>query len=87
MHHLDGAGFTVWWEGTINVSLAQCVTKIAIRGAHAAAPARLLLFRSGQSVGEEVEVFIDHCLVHMRRRFMNDLPAQIGFPMLQRMLL
>ena len=87
MHHLDGAGLTVRWEGTINVSLAQCFAEVAVRGTHTAAPARLLLFCPGQSVGEEVEVFIDHCLVHMRRRFMNDLPAQIGFPMLQRMLL
>ena len=87
VHHLDGAGLTLWWEGTIDVGLAKCFAEIAVRGAHTAAPARLLLFCPGQTVGEEVEVFVDHSLVHVRRRFVNDLPAQIGFPMIERMLL
>ena len=86
MHHLNGAGLALGREGAVDVSLAQSLAEIAIRGAHATSPARLLLLGAGEGVREEVEILIDHRFVQVRRRMMNHLPAHVGLPVIERML-
>src|SRR5207249_1934244 len=87
VNHLNGAGLALGRESAVDVGLAQGIAEIAVGGADAAAPARLLFFSPGQRVCEEVEVFVDDGLVQKPRSAMNYLPAQVGLPVIERLLI
>ena len=87
MNHGDRALFALRRERCVDVCLPKRHSKIAVCRAHTPPPAWQLLPRSLQGVSVKVPVLVDKRFAQIRCGTMHHIPAQVDFPIIDRMLL
>ncbi len=85
MDHLQSALFTLRAKSFVHVLLPKGFTQGAIGEANATLPTGFLLFLSTQLAAIEVEIFIVKFAGQQGGVGVDKMPAQIRFPMLQRL--
>ena len=82
--HFERGGFRLRREGRANVSLAKRFAEIRVDVAHATLPSRLNLFAPRRYLAIEVEVFVDEGGGKFGGVRVDDVEAEIGFPVVER---
>ncbi len=84
MHHGEHALLGRLVELALDISLAERVAELVVGRVDAALPARRDLRLAVEQLAEEREVFVDKSLRRHRDEPVNQGPAQIGLPVLER---
>ena len=83
LHHLQRLLLGLRAEIFLHVDLAQRLSQIVIDILRAALPSRLQFLLSAQSLSIESEILIHECRRKKRSIGMDQVPAQINFPVRQ----
>src|SRR5713101_3580550 len=67
-----------------NIKFAERFAQHVIGRSHDSLPTRLEFLCAGQRLGEEVEVFVHEIARKFWRHAVNEMPAQISFPIIHR---
>ena len=84
MDHFERAGFGFGRKILLHVDLAERFAESPVGGLSAAFPARLNFLGAGQRLAAEVELFGDKFLWKRLRGGVEQVPAQINLPIIER---